>query len=527
MPFLYEWIVALASWMIPRGRRAQWRRERTTSIGRLWIDGGSPRGISGELLRASLACFGDALRSQRREPGEGAFQSLGGTLGAAARHPFATLLLAGMLVAAPFALGAVWRVLGDLVLRPMPFRDPGRVVLAYPSTPLMGGPAGVLPIKFLAWRRLCPTFQSLSAYRFSEVEAPDVSGRPVKIQVLSVSHDLLSTLGVTPALGRGFQEADDRPGAAPVALLTHDAWRGRFAADPNVVGRSIDLGGKLHSIVGVLPRGFWFLSRRTVLWTPLAEDLDPTRGLPPVLHVGPYLVRPGRIIPDSLLNKNPVEVVGRLKPGARIDVARYELRTAARRTYPSSGRDWVRVAPVGELLARSLVAPFAVIGFTAGLATLIALIGVARLLWRRRKGEPQTTDWRYWLFFAGKSYFGLAAIGCAWILIVDPSGRIDLSRGLGEYAGLVTTWVFALVACGFLHLSWRDQQMRCHVCLRRMRIPASSGSWASYIFNRPKTEYLCPAGHGTVSVSPGEPGGPESSDWKDMDESWRDLFKNP
>jgi hypothetical protein len=60
-----------------------------------------------------------------------------------------------------------------------------------------------------------------------------------------------------------------------------------------------------------------------------------------------------------------------------------------------------------------------------------------------------------------------------------------------------------------------------------MRIPATSGSWASYLFNRPRTEYLCPAGHGTVSVSPGEPGGPDSSDWKDMDESWRDLFKKP
>ena len=107
----------------------------------------------------------------------------------------------------------------------------------------------------------------------------------------------------------------------------------------------------------------------------------------------------------------------------------------------------------------------------------------------------------------------------------DPSGAIDLSRVLGDYSTLITTWVFGLIACGFLHLSWRDQQMRCHVCLRRMRIPSSSGSWASFLFNRPKTEYLCPVGHGTVSVTPGEPGGPDSSDWKDMDESWRELFQ--
>ncbi len=527
MPLLFEWIVALASWLVPRERRAQWRQEKATSIGRLWIESGSPRGIDGELLRTCLNSFGDAYRSQRREPGEGSFQTFVGMLRMAARRPFSTALLVGALLASPFALRGVWTVLDDLVLKPMPFRDPERVVLVYPASPFAEGPSGVLPIKFLAWRRLCPTFQSLSAYRFVDVQAPDVSGRPVSIQTMSVSHDLLRTLGVEPALGRGFTDADDRPGAPPVALLMHDAWRERFSGDPNVVGRSIDLGGKLHTIVGVLPRSFWFLSRRTILWTPLAEDLDPAKGLSPVQQVGPYRVRLGRYIPDSLLNKNPVEVVGRLKPGAHIDVARYELRSAARRTYPSSGRDWVRVAPVGELLARSIFPPFAVISVLAALTTLIALIGLGRLLWRRRKGEPQNTGLRYWLFFVGKTFFGLGAIGCVWILIVDPSGAIDLSRGLGEYAVLITTWVFALVACGFLHLSWRDQQMRCHVCLRRMRIPASSGSWASYIFNRPRTEYLCPAGHGTVSVSPGEPGGPDSSDWKDMDESWRDLFKNP
>jgi hypothetical protein len=312
-----------------------------------------------------------------------------------------------------------------------------------------------------------------------------------------------------------------------VALLAYDFWKTRFGSDSNVVGRAVDLSGKLYTIVGVLPEGFWFVSRRTEIWVPLAEELDPARHLPPILSLGPRDGTPGRIIPFSLLNANPVFVAGRLKPNATLEVARYELRTTARRTFPISSRDWVRVAPVGEILARALNPPFLVIGFTAALATLIAMIGVARLVWRRRKGEPQHADLSYWLFFIAKSYLGLGAIGCGWILFIDPSNGVDLSRGLGEFSVLITTWVFALFACGFLHWSWRDQQLRCHVCLRRMRIPATSGSWASYLFNRPRTEYLCPAGHGTVSVSPGEPGGPDSSDWKDMDESWRDLFKKP
>jgi hypothetical protein len=398
-------------------------------------------------------------------------------------------------------------------------------MLVFPTSPPVDGPPGVLPLKYLAWREKCPSFESLSAFRFRDMTAPDSSGRPVTIEVLTASHDLLGVLGVNPALGRGFAATDDQPGAAPVALVTDEFWRARFSADPAIVGRSIELGGKLHRIVGVLPRRFWFLSRRTGFWAPLAEDLNPAKGLPAVLNIGPLILRPSRMIPDSLINKNPVQVAGRLKPKATIEAARYELRSIARQTYPTSGRDWVRIAPVGEVLARAIFPSIAVIGFTGGLAALIGLVGVARLAWRRRKGEPQSTDLRYWLFFVGKSFAGLGGIGCVWLQVVDPSKGLDLNRSLGDYAGLITTWVFSLIACGFLHLSWRDQQLRCHVCLRRMRIPASSGSWASYIFNRPRTEYLCPAGHGTVSVSPGEPGGPESSDWKDMDESWRDLFR--
>jgi hypothetical protein len=442
-----------------------------------------------------------------------------------ARHQIAVVSSITLLLVASIAIREVWGTLDSLVMSPLPYREPQRVVLAYSSALFVDGPPGVLPIKYLAWRTKCPSFEALSAFRFRDVQAPDADGRPVKVKVLAVSHDLLRTLGVKPALGRDFVEADDRPGAPPVALLTDELWRRRFGADPAAVGRSIDLGGRLHGIVGVLPRRFWFISRKTGIWVPLAEDLNPAKGLPPLINIGPYWLKRNPVIPDSLLNKNPVQIVGRLKANAPIEAARYELRSIARRTYPTSGRDWVRIAPVREVLARAIYPPLGVIGFTAGLATLIALAGVARLAWRRRREELPYTDLRYWLFFAGKSYLGLVAIGCVWIFVVDPSKGIDLSRGFGDYAELVTTWVFALIACGFLHLSWSDQRLRCHVCLRRMRIPAASGSWASSLFNRPKTEYLCPAGHGTVSVSLGEPGEPESSDWKNMDESWRELFK--
>lgn len=442
-------------------------------------------------------------------------------------NPVWILLLAAALFAGPGMISGVWTTLDSLLLKPMPFRDPDRVFLAFPSSPFVEGPPGVLPIKYLAWKEKCTTFEALGAYRWRDFQAPDASGRPVTIKAVSVSANLLSLLGVRPALGRDFTEADDQPGARPVALITHDLWRTRFNADRNVIGKAVDLSGTLFTVVGVLPKGFWFVSRRAEVWVPLAEDLDPAKGLPPILHIGPRAYTLGRTIPAHLLNRNPVFVAGRIKAGTNIELARYELRSVARRTYPTSGRDWVRLAPVNEVLARAIMPPLLVVGFTAALATLIALIGMARLSWRRWRGKPHHVDSRYWLFFVAKSYAGLLTIGCVWIRIVDPSGGIDLSRGLGEFAPLITTWVFALVACGFLHWSWRDQQLRCHVCLRRMRIPASSGSWASYLFNRPRTEYLCPVGHGTVSVSPGEPGAGESSDWKDMDDSWRELFKQP
>jgi len=527
VPLLYSWIIALAGWIVPRGLRAQWRRGRETSVGRRWIEGGSRRKVEGELLRFSLDSFRDAYRFQRRERGGGAFPSLTRGLSHAARHPIWVAVILLALVFGPGTIRDVWNTLDSLLWKPMPFREPDRVVLVYPAGPFLEAPPGVLPIKYLAWREKCPSFEALGAYRWREFQAPDSDGRPVRIQAVSVSASLLPLLGVAPALGRGFTEADDRPGAPPAALLAHGLWRQRFNADRRVVGRAIDLDGTLHTIVGVLPEGFWLVSRRTQIWVPLAEDLDPAKDLPPILSLGPRSGTPGRIIPSNLLNRNLVIVAGRLKPNARIEVARYELRSTASRTYPRSGRDWVRVAPVAEVLARALYSPLLVIGATGALATLVALIGMARLAWLRSRGGPQHADPRYWFFFVAKSYVGLAAIGCVWIPIVDPSNGVDLSRGLGEFSGLITTWVFALIACGFLHWSWRDQQLRCHVCLRRVRTPASSGSWAGYLFNRPRTEYLCPAGHGTVSVTPGAPGGPESSDWTDMDDSWRDLFKRP
>ncbi|MBI4874212.1 MAG: ABC transporter permease [Acidobacteria bacterium] len=523
---LYGWIIGLASWMAPRALRAQWRRKREAALGRRWAGLGSPRGIQGELLRFAWESFSDAYWFQQEEEGEGGFQTLRRASGYVLGRPIVMLLCVLGLVFGPGLLREVWRTLDGLVLSPPPFSDARRVVLIYPANSFLES-SGVLPIKYLAWREKCSSFEALAAYRLQDWMAPDSDGQPVKLEVLSGTANLLPTLGVQPTLGRGFTEADDRPGAPPVVLLTHDLWRERFRSNRGVLGRAIDLNGKLHSIVGVLPLNFWFVSRRTRLWTPLAEDLDPAKKLPPVLSLGP----PGQavrvVIPSHLLNQNPVQVAGRLKPGANLDLARYELRSTARRTYPSSGRDWVRLAPAAELLARPLLLTFLVIGFTAGLAALIAVLGVARVLWLRWRRQPARADLRYWTFFVAKSHLGLAALGCAWVLIVDPTGGLNVNRGLGVFATLAMNWMFALGACGFLHWSWRDQQLRCHVCLRRMRLPSSSGSLAGYLFDRLRTEYLCPAGHGTVSVASTEPGGGESSDWKDMDDSWRELFKKP
>ncbi len=128
--------------------------------------------------------------------------------------------------------------------------------------------------EFLGLRGEFPGFRQMAAYRPND-QTLDVPGAPLRLLAgLAVSDDLFDVLGVSPALGRTFRRGEDAQGAEPVAVLSHGLWQ-ELGSDPGIVGKPLQLGGIARTVVGVMPRGFWFASPETRLWT--AAQMNPQR----------------------------------------------------------------------------------------------------------------------------------------------------------------------------------------------------------------------------------------------------------
>lgn len=201
------------------------------------------------------------------------------------------------------AATTITSVVDAVVLEPLPFDDPDRVVFAEMTTPSGDGFTVSEPV-FLDWRTQARSFDGMAAIavRGATQRSP---GEPRLLSVGLVSHDLLDVLGLRPALGRMFGPEEDLSGQeARVALLSYDAWRAEHAADPSVVGTMVDLDGVLYEVVGVMPEGL--------------EGLEPLTGSAPIFV-------PLAADPDMDRGEHYLEVVARLAAGATFEGARLEL----------------------------------------------------------------------------------------------------------------------------------------------------------------------------------------------------------
>ena len=150
--------------------------------------------------------------------------------------------------------GALFSVLNAVVLRPLPYAEPDRVVgvwNAWEGTPR----ACISPAEYFDFQEQVGSFEHFGVYTFNGMTLTQ-AGEPERLPVGVISHGVLPSLGITPRLGRAFTAGDDPPGANAVVLLSDGLWRRRFAADRNVVGRRIWLDRQPFTIVGVLPPGF-------------------------------------------------------------------------------------------------------------------------------------------------------------------------------------------------------------------------------------------------------------------------------
>jgi putative ABC transport system permease protein len=251
-----------------------------------------------------------------------------------------------------------------LVMRPFALPQVDRLVSLYQNHARRGPDRNeVTAADFLDWRGRAKSFQRLSAQVWWDA-ALSGAGPPEQLAGRRVNADWFHTIGMRPRLGRDFHEAEDRPGAAPVVVLSDGLWRRRFGADPGVLGRSITLNGVPRQVVGIMPPEASYPTG-TELWAPLA--LTPEESEDRGHH---YLL-----------------VVGRLHDGVKVEQARAEIRALAamqRERYPTTNEGWdASLYPLVEDAVREIKPLLYVLFGAAAFVLLIACVNVANLLLAR------------------------------------------------------------------------------------------------------------------------------------------------
>jgi putative ABC transport system permease protein len=273
---------------------------------------------------------------------------------------------------------AAFSVVNAVLLRPLPYREPDRLVQLWHTAPGLGvdqveqSDASYVQYTDKATR----SFESVASYR---VSSENLTGgqEPERVVSSEITASLLPTLGITPMLGRNFTDDEDRPGGPRVVILSHALWQRRYGADRSIIGKPIQIDGTAREVVGVMPATFRFPNETAELWTPMAVDRahlstgNFNRNAIARLRAGVTLAAAAAEM-QPLLMRLPDDVPGMMTRGmfeqARIRVVIHPLRDDV----------------VGDI--RPIL--FTVLG-TVGFVLLIACANVANLLLVRAEGRTK------------------------------------------------------------------------------------------------------------------------------------------
>jgi putative ABC transport system permease protein len=171
------------------------------------------------------------------------------------------------------ATTAIFSVVDAVLLKPLPFRDPGRVLVIWERNPAINKfKLFVEPVNFLAWQKQSRTTEmgATQEVRINLTGGPNGHIEPEELKCERVTANLFDILGVQPLRGRTFLPDEDRPGGPLAALLSYELWQRRFAADPAIIGKTIRLRDQPYTVTGVLPAGFAVIEQGMDVWVPLA-----------------------------------------------------------------------------------------------------------------------------------------------------------------------------------------------------------------------------------------------------------------
>ena len=162
----------------------------------------------------------------------------------------------------------MFSVVDTVEIRPLPFRDPARLVAVYTTRPGSGVDRGSVSYPdWREWKTRTHSFEELAGVGGRSLTLSD-KDEPERFNGATVTWNLFPALGIQPILGRQFLPEEDRPGGPPVVMLSHGVWQRRYAADPSIIGRTITVNGTPSTVVGVMPPRFQF-PQRAQLWIPL------------------------------------------------------------------------------------------------------------------------------------------------------------------------------------------------------------------------------------------------------------------
>ena len=182
------------------------------------------------------------------------------------RSPAFTLTVIAVSALGIGATTAAFTLADHVLLRPLPYADSDRLVKIWEDYSAGGYPRfDPSPANYRDWKRLSRSFEGVEAW-WDLAANLSQAGNPARLEGAGITAGLLPMLGIQPALGRAFTPDDDRPGAPGTVLLSDALWRGRFGADPNIAGRSVILDSLPYTVIGVMPRDFYFPSRDTQIW---------------------------------------------------------------------------------------------------------------------------------------------------------------------------------------------------------------------------------------------------------------------
>jgi putative ABC transport system permease protein len=260
---------------------------------------------------------------------------------------------------------AIFSVVNTVLLQPLAYPNPDRLVELEMSSPQGNGDITSIP-KFNVWREQTQVFDSVAAYDFAGPGINLTGGdRPEQVKGIHVSSDYFRVFGAPIALGRAFTAEEDRPGGPAVALISNGLWHSRYGGDPGIINRTIDLGGEPYTVIGVL--GSTFASdKKNDIWLPLKPDPNST-------NQGHYL-----------------RTSARLKPGITLAQAQAAMKLAAdqfNRKFPNSpvmgpGASFTAV-PLRDSVIGDVRSDLLLLFGAVGFVLLIACANVANLLLAR------------------------------------------------------------------------------------------------------------------------------------------------